>query len=55
MQDDLYEALTNAQMVEALEACEAILDRWRELTPLSRPLASKRREIEGRLPTRANE
>lgn len=48
MQDELYEALTDAQKAEALEACAAILGRWDELQPLAGPLERKRREIVAR-------
>lgn len=48
MREAIYEALTDAQQDEALEACEAILSRWTELQPLTEPLKRKRREITAR-------
>ena len=48
MQDAIYEALTDAQKAEALENAAAILCKWHELQPLSKPLERKRREIVAR-------
>lgn len=48
MREAIYEAITDAQQAEALEACEAILGRWTELQPLTEPLRRKRREITAR-------
>lgn len=48
MRDAIYEALTDAQKAEALEACTAVLSRWSELQPLTGPLERKRREITAR-------
>ena len=48
MQDAIYEAITDAQKAEALEACTAVLSRWSELQPLTGPLERKRREIVAR-------
>jgi DNA-binding LytR/AlgR family response regulator len=48
MQDAIYEAITDAQKAEALENAAAILCKWHELQPLSKPLERKRREITAR-------
>lgn len=48
MQEAIYEAITDAQKAEALENAAAILCKWHELQPLSKPLERKRREITAR-------
>lgn len=48
MRETIYEAITAAQQAEALENAAAILCKWGELQPLSKPLENKRRELVAR-------